>query len=129
MPPGCCNAAKVSRALGYPARHEPEMVITGFLIPIGNLFLSYRALSDLLPPDHPLRPSCLNAWLTYLFGGIACGLAGDAGVFGSGTTPVAVIFLLAGAGWLMTAARLGLRLINAVEELHTSALQRLGGPM
>ncbi len=68
-----CRSAKVARALGYPARRSPVWGAWSWVVPIVNFWMPYQAVRDCVPPDHPLRPTVLRAWLLVLVVGVpAC---------------------------------------------------------
>jgi hypothetical protein len=113
------NAAKVARWLGYPGRLRPGWGIVGWFVPIANLFMPYWALSDLLPPGHPLRRQALGAWLAYLGTGlltsVGVGVAAVAGAWAA--FPLAIAL-----SCLVTAVTRGWRLLAAVDADHRRAL-------
>jgi Domain of unknown function (DUF4328) len=65
------SAATVARGPGYPSRTSPGFGVGSWFIPVINLWFPYWALSDTLPPEHPIRGRCLWAWLAYLGAGVA----------------------------------------------------------
>lgn len=71
---GFYKAASLSKSLGVEARLSPGWAVGGWFIPIGNLFLPYWSLSDMLPKTHPGRKILLTGWVsTYaisIIGGI-----------------------------------------------------------
>lgn len=114
------SAASVSRGLGYPARLTPGFGVASWFLPVAGIWYPYQALSDILPPDHPMRPLCFRAWVTWLGSGAATvvafflALASTAAAFGALT----VASLLA-----VYAFFTGVRLIDAVDQDHTSRLR------
>lgn len=60
------RAARVARALGYPARHTPGWGVGFWFVPVVNLWFPYQAIVDCLPPGHPSRPLVLRLWLALL---------------------------------------------------------------
>lgn len=113
------SAATVARGLGYPARTSPGFGVGSWFIPVVNFWFPYWALSDTLPPDHPLRGWCLWAWLLYLGSGLLY-----AGAFFAdlASTSAAVILVIVGGCMTITAVVLGTRLVTAVREDHQHRL-------
>jgi len=64
------RAATAARSFGYPARFRPAAGLWMWLVPLGNLYLPYRALADCFAPDdrhrHLVWQTASVAW---------CGLA------------------------------------------------------
>jgi hypothetical protein len=83
---------------------------------LANFWQPYHALSDLLPPDHPMRPLCLRAWVAW-YGATFVNLVAFFSVLAS---PAAAVTALAlGALLIIYTYVTGWRLINAVHEIHT----------
>jgi hypothetical protein len=114
------NAARVARGLGYPARTSPGFGVASWFIPVINLWFPYWALSDCLPPNHPLRPSALWAWLAYLATGLLMSATFLVAFF-SGYA--AIIPLVPALISLAAAVALGYRLITAVNNDQRGAFQ------
>lgn len=113
------SAATVARALGYPARTSPGFGVGSWFIPVVNLWYPYWALSDTLPPDHPLRGRCIWAWLSYM----GMGVANVVAFFVAIASTVAAVVPMVIAGVLaVTAVGLGVQLIRAVAEDHARRL-------
>jgi hypothetical protein len=109
-------AATVAQGLGYPARLSPGRGIGVWFLPLANFWQPYHALSDLLPPDHPMRPLCLRAWVAW-YGATFVNLVAFFSVLAS---PAAAVTALAlGALLIIYTYVTGWRLINAVHEIHT----------
>jgi hypothetical protein len=113
------SAATVARALGYPARTSPGFGVGSWFIPVINLWFPYWALSDTLPPDHPLRSRCLWAWLSYL-GAVMTG--GVTAFVALASTAAAVAFMFVSGMLAVTAIGLGAQLITAVHDDHRHRL-------
>lgn len=114
------SAATVARGLGYPARVSPGLGVGSWFIPIVNLWFPVWALSDTLPPDHPLRPRCLWAWLAWIGAGVANGVAFFVAI---ASTAAAVIPIAIAAVLIAVAIGLGAQLVAAVNLDHQ---QRMG---
>jgi hypothetical protein len=113
------SAATVARGLGYPARCSPGFGVGSWFIPVISLWYPYWALSDTLPPDHPLRPRCLWAWLAYL----GSGFAGTVALFVAlASTTAAIIPISISLALAVTAIAIGTTLIAAVTEDHRARL-------
>jgi hypothetical protein len=113
------SATTVARGLGYPARTSPGMGVGSWFIPIISLWYPYWALSDTLPPDHPLRGRCLWAWLCYLGSGLFYGGAFFAAL---ASTPAAVVLLILGGAMTLSVVLLGTVLVVAVRDDHQARL-------
>lgn len=113
------QAAEVARDLGYPARRSPALGVGSWFIPIVSIWFPYQALTDCLPPTHPLRPTCLTAWLAYLATGFLTALTAVISFFSPLGALIPLAFTLA---TLSTTVVLGWRLITAVNEDHRRAL-------
>ncbi len=112
------DAANVARGLGYPARHSPGLGVASWFIPIINLWFPYQALTDCLPPSHPLRRMGLWAWLAYLGAGLFDAAAAITAIWSVG---IAIgVLILAIACWV-SAVLLGCKLIAAINESHRQA--------
>lgn len=112
------SAATVARGLGYPSRTSPAYGVGSWFIPVINLWFPYWALSDTLPPDHPMRGRCLLAWLSYL-GAL---LVGTTTLFVAlASTAAAVVVMIISGALAVVAVGLGAQLITAVHEDHRRA--------
>ena len=105
--------------LGYPARLSPARGVGSWFLPLANFWQPYYALSDLLPPDHPMRPFCLRAWLSW-YGAAFVNLVALSVAFAS--DGAAVVVLALGAVLVVYTYVTGWRLIDAVHEDHTRQL-------
>ena len=110
------SAAIVARSLGFPARVSPGAGVASWFIPIGNFWRPYWALSDLLPPDHPMRPLCLRAWLAWMGSTLVNVIAFFLALV---STDLAVVVLVIGTALVIYAFTTGRRLIDAVYLDHT----------
>ena len=116
------SAATVARSLGYPARISPALGVGSWFIPIVNFWFPYQSLSDMLPPDHPMRPLCLRAWLAWI-GVTAIDFVAFFLAFASTT---AAVLAMAVAGLLLLYAFVtGRRLVDAVYLDHTYRLTQM----
>jgi hypothetical protein len=57
------RAARVAKALGYPAKRSPGWGVGCWFVPVVNLWMPYQALRDCLPPGHAARRDVLSTWL------------------------------------------------------------------
>jgi Domain of unknown function (DUF4328)/Protein of unknown function (DUF2510) len=119
------NAAKVARVLGYPSRLSPGLGVGSWFIPIVALWFPHWALSDLLPPEHPMRRKALWAWWAYVLNPILL-FATLIAAFGS--TAAALIPLGLSVVLILIAIKLGLECFNAVQEDHRQRLNELASP-
>jgi hypothetical protein len=85
------------------------------------LWFPYWALCDCLPPDNPLRPNAVRAWLAYLGAGAFTPVGEITAMFSAGYAIVPVALAVACAA---VAVALGYRLIAAVNDDHRRAVQR-----
>jgi hypothetical protein len=114
------SAATVARGLGYPSRTSPVFGVGSWFIPVINLWFPYWALTDTLPPDHPLRGLTLWAWLAYL----AATLIGETSFFVAlASTAAAIVAMVIAGVFGLVAIILGAKLITAVNDDHRSRLQ------
>lgn len=109
------SAATVARGLGYPARTSPSFGVGSWFIPVINLWFPYWALSDTLPPGHPLRQRCLVAWLAYLGSGFATAVTFFVGL---ASTTAAIVPMIVSGALALTAVGMGATLIAAVTDDH-----------
>jgi hypothetical protein len=117
------SAATTARALGYPARTSPGFGVGSWFIPIINLWYPYMALSDCLPPDHPLRPRALWAWLGYAGVAFLVFLAFVASLFSVALAIVPLVLALATAALVV---KFGTELVRATVEDHRLRIAALG---
>ncbi|MBV8464049.1 MAG: DUF4328 domain-containing protein [Acidimicrobiales bacterium] len=113
------NAASAARSLGYPARRSPGLGVGSWFIPIVSLWFPYQALRDCLPPDHPLRPLSIWAWLAFLAATSLQSAALLTAVLSS-TSSSGYVLVAAAAGCWAVAVGLGWRLVTAIAEAHAS---------
>jgi hypothetical protein len=109
----------VARGLGYPARISPGLGVGSWFIPVVNLWFPFWALSDTLPPEHPLRRRGLWAWLAYIGSGVS---AVAVVLVAIASTRAALIPMVVSALLAITAIILGAQLIRAVTDDHQSRL-------
>ncbi|HTW07817.1 MAG TPA: DUF4328 domain-containing protein [Acidimicrobiales bacterium] len=119
------HAANVSRQLGYPARLSPGMGVGGWFIPVVNLWFPHWALSDLLPPHHPLRRRALGVWWAYVMAQVPLSVAYILSIFSplAALVPLAVEVLLA---WFLVQG--GLQCFDAVQSDHAHRLRHAMAP-
>jgi hypothetical protein len=115
------NAAKVARGIGYPSRISPGLGVGSWFIPIVNLWFPHWALSDCLPPGHPLRKKALWAWWAYILNNIPLIVAFVLTTFVS--VAAGVVLVLVSVGMLFIAIKFGLECFNAVQDDHRHRLQ------
>lgn len=113
------SAATVARAVGYPARTSPAFGVGAWFIPVVNLWMPYWALCDTLPPDHPMRPRCLWAWLSYI---AAVASAAMTFFVAIASTAAAIVVMVISAALGLTAIAIGVQLITAVSDDHRRLL-------
>jgi hypothetical protein len=113
------SAATVARGLGYPARVSPGRGVGSWFLPIGNFWLPYQAMSDLLPPDHPMRPLCLRAWLAWTGAALVNFVAFFLALAWTAASVVAMTF---SSLLIVYAFVTGIRLVDAVFRDHTYRL-------
>lgn len=111
------RAARVARSLGYPARVSPALGVWSWIIPFGSLWLPYQALVDCLPPGHPARGRCRQAWLCFLGYTAAAVIFVLVGILGGSPGPVLVLAALL----LVAAVGLGWGCVAAIEADHARA--------
>lgn len=114
------SAARVARGLGYPARTSPGFGIASWFIPVVNLWFPYWALTDCLPPQHPMRPRALPAWVAFV---VSTWLVPGAYLTAFFSTTGAAVVLGLAAVSLCVAVGLGWQLVAAINDAH----QRTGG--
>jgi Domain of unknown function (DUF4328)/Protein of unknown function (DUF2510) len=119
------NAAKVARGLGYPSRLSPGLGVGSWFIPIVALWFPHWALSDLLPPGHPMRRKALWAWWAYVLNPILLFVTLFA-AFGS--TSAALVPLGVTVVLMVIAVKFGLECFNAVQEDHRQRVKELAAP-
>jgi hypothetical protein len=120
------SAATTARDLGYPARTSPGFGIGSWFIPIINLWYPYMALTDCLPPDHPLRPRAIWAWLGYLAAGFLVFVAFIASLISIAVALVPLALALAVVAFVV---KVGTDLVRATEEDHRQRVAALSaGP-
>jgi membrane protein YdbS with pleckstrin-like domain len=115
------NAAKMARGLGYPSRISPGLGVGSWFIPIVGLWFPHWALSDCLPPGHPLRKKALWAWWAYVLNNIP--LIASFLVTAFVSVAVGVVLVLVSVGMLFIAIKFGLECFNAVQEDHRQRIQ------
>jgi hypothetical protein len=115
------RAARVARALTYPAKHSPGWGIGFWFVPVVNLWMPYQAIRDCLPPQHAARRDVLSAWLLL----IAVTVAGPATVVTlalARSTGVVLVFVT--VALLFGLGVFGYRAVTAIADDHRDAAHR-----
>jgi hypothetical protein len=90
-----------------------------WFIPVVNIWMSYQAIRDLLPPTHPFRPWLWRAWVLI----ILSGFVGAAGFFLLFASEAVGVTVLAVAGvMVLTFAWMGRRVLQAIAADHAGVI-------
>lgn len=115
------RAARVARALSYPARRSPAWGVVAYLVPVADLFVPAQALGDCLPPGDPGRRLVARTWGTLLVLSVA---QSSLIVLLAEVRPVGVIMLAVAIAADLVLLRSGRQMVDAITANHHHAAGR-----